>query len=131
MLRESLQRWVAAAVTGEVVLRLRRGDDYTILRTSGPHLSYHPDRLSMERTEDAAFGPLDRIGQLTMRNLDIADSRQKLELYAASGHLAGHAELVGRVESGEAAAIADRPAEQAEIAEVESLDDAAMEFGAD
>jgi argininosuccinate synthase len=87
MLRESLQRWVAGAVTGEVTLRLRRGDDYTISRTSGPALSYHPDRLSMERTEDAAFGPLDRIGQLTMRNLDITDSRDKLFVYANAGLL--------------------------------------------
>ena len=78
MLRESLQRWVASVVTGEVVLRLRRGEDYTILDTTGPALTYHPERLSMERTEDAPFGPLDRIGQLTMRNLDIADSRGRL-----------------------------------------------------
>src|ERR671911_641405 len=77
MLRESIQRWVGAAITGEVTLRLRRGDDYTILNTEGPMLSYHPDKLSMERVGDAAFGPEDRIGQLTMRNLDIADSRAK------------------------------------------------------
>ena len=75
MLRESIQRWIASLVTGEVTLRLRRGEDYTILRTSGENFSYHPDKLSMERTEHAAFGPTDRIGQLTMRNLDIADSR--------------------------------------------------------
>ena len=87
MLRESLQRWVASAVTGEVTLRLRRGDDYSVINTSGPHLSYHPDKLSMERTEDAAFGPTDRIGQLTMRNLDIADTREKLELYRTQGQL--------------------------------------------
>jgi argininosuccinate synthase len=87
MLRESLQRWVASAVTGEVTLRLRRGDDYSVVNTSGPHLSYHPDKLSMERTEDAAFGPTDRIGQLTMRNLDIADTREKLELYRSQGQL--------------------------------------------
>ena len=87
MLRESLQRWVASAVTGEVTLRLRRGDDYSIIATSGPHLSYHPDKLSMERTEDAAFGPTDRIGQLTMRNLDIADTREKLEMYRSQGQL--------------------------------------------
>jgi len=85
MLRESLQRWVGAAITGEVTLRLRRGDDYSILDTAGPAFSYHPDKLSMERTEDSAFGPTDRIGQLTMRNLDIADSRAKLEQYAALG----------------------------------------------
>ena len=87
MLRESLQRWVASAVTGEVTLRLRRGDDYSVINTSGPRLSYHPDKLSMERTEDAAFGPTDRIGQLTMRNLDIADTREKLELYRSQGQL--------------------------------------------
>ena len=87
MLRESLQRWVASAVTGEVTLRLRRGDDYSVIATSGPHLSYHPDKLSMERTEDAAFGPTDRIGQLTMRNLDIADTREKLEIYRSQGQL--------------------------------------------
>jgi argininosuccinate synthase len=131
MLRESLQRWVAGAVTGEVVLRLRRGEDYSIMRTAGPHLSYHPDRLSMERTEDAAFGPLDRIGQLTMRNLDIADTRAKLELYAAQGQLRGHAELVGRIEQGEAPAIADREENVEEEAEVESLDRASFDFGAD
>src|SRR5207302_2745203 len=85
MIRESLQRWVGAAVTGEVTLRLRRGEDYSVMDTSGPAFSYHPDKLSMERTEDSAFGPTDRIGQLTMRNLDIADSRAKLEHYAGLG----------------------------------------------
>jgi argininosuccinate synthase len=89
MLRESLTRWVASAVTGEVTLRLRRGDDYSVISTSGPALSYHPDKLSMERTEDAAFGPTDRIGQLTMRNLDIADTRAKLEMYRDQGQLGG------------------------------------------
>ncbi len=89
MLRESLTRWVASAVTGEVTLRLRRGDDYSVINTSGPALSYHPDKLSMERTEDAAFGPADRIGQLTMRNLDIADTRAKLEMYRDQGQLGG------------------------------------------
>ena len=87
MLREPLLRWVGAAVTGEVTLRLRRGEDYSILDTTGPHLTYAPDRLSMERVDDAAFGPLDRIGQLTMRNLDIEDSRAKLDVYRASGTL--------------------------------------------
>ena len=102
MLRESLQKWVASAITGEVTLRLRRGDDYTILNTVGPHLSYHPDKLSMERTEDAAFGPQDRVGQLTMRNLDIADTRTKLEMYAKQGQLAGgQANLVGELTEGE------------------------------
>src|SRR5450631_104148 len=89
MLRETAQRWVGAAVTGEVTLRLRRGEDYCILDTTGPAFSYHPDKLSMERTEDSAFGPLDRIGQLTMRNLDIADSRAKLEQYAGLGMVGG------------------------------------------
>ena len=89
MLREPLLRWVGAAITGEVTLRLRRGDDYSILDTTGPHLTYAPERLSMEKVEDAAFGPLDRIGQLTMRNLDIADSRSKLEVYAEQDQLSG------------------------------------------
>ena len=89
MLRDPLLRWVGAAVTGEVTLRLRRGDDYSILDTTGPHLTYAPDRLSMEKVDDAAFGPLDRIGQLTMRNLDIEDSRSKLEVYRNAGTLAG------------------------------------------
>jgi len=87
MLRESLQRWVASQVSGEVVLRLRRGDDYSILDTTSENMSYHPERLSMERTEGAAFGPADRIGQLTMRNLDIADTRAKLESYLKQGQI--------------------------------------------
>ena len=92
MTREPLQKWVAAAVR----LRLRRGQDYSILSTEGPSLSYHPDKLSMERVEDAAFGPQDRIGRPTMRNLDIADTRAKLELYASLGTLpAGDLTLVG------------------------------------
>ena len=86
MLRESLQRWVGRAVTGEVTLRLRRGEDYTVVATDSPNLTYHPERLSMERSE-SAFGPLDRIGQLTMRNLDIQDSRDKLEIYSQAGLL--------------------------------------------
>jgi argininosuccinate synthase len=100
MLRESLQRWVASAVTGTVTLRLRRGDDYSIINTTGPALSYHPDKLSMERTEDAAFGPTDRIGQLTMRNLDIADTRAKLEMYTRQGQIAndGQFKLLGELE---------------------------------
>jgi argininosuccinate synthase len=94
MLRESIQRWVASLITGEVTLRLRRGDDYTIVRTAGPAFSYHPEKLSMERTDNAAFGPVDRIGQLTMRNLDIADSRAKLEQYGAQTEiLLGHSTL--------------------------------------
>ena len=89
MLREPLLRWVGSAVTGEVTMRLRRGDDYTILDTTSPNLTYAPDRLSMERVEDQAFGPLDRIGQLTMRNLDIDDSRAKLDVYRKAGALGG------------------------------------------
>ena len=87
MLRESLTRWVGSLVTGEVTLQLRRGDDYSILNTTGAHLTYSPERLSMERVDDAPFGPLDRIGQLTMRNLDIADTREKLEIYRQAGTL--------------------------------------------
>ena len=99
MLRESLQRWVASAVTGEVTIRLRRGDDYSIMNTTGPALSYHPEKLSMERTENAAFGPADRIGQLTMRNLDIADTRAKLEMYRAQGQIGdGEFTLIEEIE---------------------------------
>ena len=87
MSRESLTKWVAGAVTGSVTLRLRRGDDYTILDTNGDAFSYHPEKLSMERVEDAAFGPADRIGQLTMRNLDIQDTRAKLDLYRSQGQI--------------------------------------------
>lgn len=95
MLRESLTRWVASAVSGEVVLRLRRGDDYSIISTRGDGFSYHPGKLSMERTDSAAFGPTDRIGQLTMRNLDIADTRAKLELYRNQGQIGkGNFDLV-------------------------------------
>ena len=89
MLRESLMRWVASAVSGTVTLKLRRGDDYTIMNTEGENFSYHPEKLSMERTEDAAFGPSDRIGQLTMRNLDIQDTREKLDLYRRQGQIEG------------------------------------------
>ena len=95
MLRESLTRWVASAVSGEVTLRLRRGDDYSIIDTQGEGFSYHPEKLSMERTESSAFGPTDRIGQLTMRNLDIADTRAKLELYRNQGQIGkGNFDLV-------------------------------------
>jgi len=88
MLRETAQRWVAPAITGEVAIELRRGNDYSLLDTRSPNLSYHPERLSMEKVE-GAFTPADRIGQLTMRNLDIADTRDKLGLYTQSGLLAG------------------------------------------
>jgi argininosuccinate synthase len=127
MLRESLQRWVGSAVTGEVTLRLRRGDDYTILDTRGPVLSYHPDKLSMERVDGAAFGPLDRIGQLTMRNLDIADSRARLEQYAMQGIVGGEtAKLMGDLVQGEAAAIAAGALET----DLEAATDAANEGAA-
>ena len=99
MLRDPLLKWVGSAVSGEVKLRLRRGDDYTILETSGPDLTYESDRLSMERVEEQAFGPLDRIGQLTMRNLDIADSRAKLDIYRSAGTLSD-GEVLG-LEAGE------------------------------
>ncbi len=84
MLREPLQRWIGSAVTGSVTLRLRRGDDYTVVNTEGPDLTYRPERLSME-SGAGEFSPLDRIGQLTMRNLDIADSRTKLDVYRRTG----------------------------------------------
>jgi argininosuccinate synthase len=88
MLRETAQRWVARAVSGEVTLELRRGNDYSILDTRSAHLTYQPERLSMEKVENAPFSPQDRIGQLTMRNLDIADTREKLAVYAKTGLLA-------------------------------------------
>ena len=87
MLRESAQRWVARAVTGEVTLELRRGNDYTLLKTKSPALTYRPERLTMEKAKDVFFTPADRIGQLTMRNLDIADTRDKLEFYGRAGLL--------------------------------------------
>ncbi|WP_375485467.1 argininosuccinate synthase [uncultured Jatrophihabitans sp.] len=134
MIREPLQRWVASVVTGEVTLRLRRGEDYTILRTEGPDFSYHPDKLSMERTESAAFGPLDRIGQLTLRNLDIADSRSKLELYAGQpldqGQvLVEHGTLFGSLPAGGGEQIAANPGSDDESEA--ALEHAAMESGND
>ncbi|MDA3979432.1 MULTISPECIES: argininosuccinate synthase [Gallibacterium] len=87
MLRETAQRWVARAVTGEVTLELRRGNDYSILNTESPNLTYQPERLSMEKVENAPFDPKDRIGQLTMRNLDITDTRDKLGIYTQTGLL--------------------------------------------
>jgi argininosuccinate synthase len=133
MLRESIQRWVGSAVTGEVTLRLRRGDDYTILDTEGPALSYHPDKLSMERVGDAAFGPEDRIGQLTMRNLDIADSRARLEQYAMQGIVGGAtAELVGDLKSGEGPEIsAGEPETELEQATDAAIEAAAFDLGTD
>jgi argininosuccinate synthase len=87
MLRETAQRWVARAVTGEVAIELRRGNDYSILDTRSPNLTYAPERLSMEKVENAPFSPADRIGQLTMRNLDIVDTREKLGIYSKAGLL--------------------------------------------
>ena len=87
MLRETAQRWVAKAITGEVALELRRGNDYSILDTRSPNLTYKPERLTMEKGEEVFFTPADRIGQLTMRNLDIADTRDKLRVYGEAGLL--------------------------------------------
>jgi argininosuccinate synthase len=86
MLRECAQRWVARVVTGEVAVELRRGNDYSIITTTSPNLTYKPERLTMEKGE-SAFSPLDRIGQLTMRNLDIEDTREKLMAYLKTGLL--------------------------------------------
>ena len=86
MLRETAQRWVARAVSGEVTLELRRGNDYSILNTESTNLTYHPERLTMEKGE-SVFSPQDRIGQLTMRNLDITDTRSKLGIYTRAGLL--------------------------------------------
>ncbi len=130
MIREALMRWVASVVSGTVTLKLRRGDDYTILNTEGSNFSYRPERLSMERVDDAAFGPLDRIGQLTMRNLDISDSRAKLEQYVAQGQLeSGQTDkLIGQLEIGRYSSIPEaRPTSDSEA----WLDRAAMDFGVD
>ena len=84
MLRETAQRWVARAITGDVTVELRRGNDYSLLDTASPNLTYRPERLTMEKGE-GEFTPQDRIGQLTMRNLDIADTRDKLRIYTKTG----------------------------------------------
>lgn len=138
MIRESIQRWIASLVTGEVTVRLRRGEDYTVLRTDGPAFSYHPDKLSMERTDNAAFGPTDRIGQLTMRNLDIADSRAKLEAYASQpldqGQvLVENGTLYGAIEAGGFDRItgSTSTSEADDEFDETALDSAAMEFGTD
>ena len=86
MQRDALQRWVASAITGEVTLELRRGNDYSILNTVSDNLTYQPERLTMEKG-DSVFSPDDRIGQLTMRNLDITDTRAKLFTYTENGLL--------------------------------------------
>ncbi|MEV1293354.1 argininosuccinate synthase [Pseudonocardia sp. NPDC049635] len=134
MVREAIQRWIASVVSGTVTLRLRRGDDYTILDTDGPGFSYHPDRLSMERVENAAFGPADRIGQLTMRNLDIADSRAKLETYAGQPPEQGtvlveHGTLFGELPSGGFDRIAGAGEGSGDNETL--LDEAALEAGTD
>jgi argininosuccinate synthase len=132
MLRESLHRWIGYPITGSVTVRLRRGQDYSILDTRGPQLSYHPEKLSMERSHDPAFGPDDRIGQLTMRNLDIADSRSKLEQYAAHGQLTSWNGLIGELPPGGAAAIATAgDGGEAVAVEPDALDRAAIESGRD
>jgi len=87
MLRETASRWVASAVTGEVTLELRRGNDYSIVDTKSPNLTYKPERLTMEKGQEQFFTPADRIGQLTMRNLDISDTRDKLRVYGDAGLL--------------------------------------------
>ncbi|WP_430591505.1 argininosuccinate synthase [Humidisolicoccus flavus] len=132
MLRESIVRWVASAITGEVTVRLRRGDDYTILNTEGPALSYGPEKLSMERVGSSAFGPDDRIGQLTMRNLDIADSRARLEQYAAQGLVTGEtAKLVGDLEPGGADAIVALAEADIDQEANDSINRAAFDAGTD
>jgi argininosuccinate synthase len=98
MLRDTLQKWVGRAVSGEVTIELRRGDDYSILDTRSDNLTYHPERLSMEKVADEAFTPLDRIGQLQMRNLDILDSRDKLGVYARVGVLPADTSAAGLLE---------------------------------
>ncbi len=140
MLRESLQRWVGMAVSGEVTIRLRRGEDYSILDTTGGSFSYHPDKLSMERTSDSAFGPVDRIGQLTMRNLDIADSRARLEQYARLGMVGGSVQAaIGAAQAASTGLIdasvqggAETIASRGQVSDHdELLDRAAMESGTD
>jgi argininosuccinate synthase len=133
MMREAIQRWIASLVTGQVTLRLRRGEDYSIVDTRGENFSYHPDKLSMERVENAAFGPLDRIGQLTMRNLDIADSRAKLEVYAGQPVEQGqllveNGTLFGELPTGGYDQITANPLAQGDD---DALDRAAMESGTD
>ncbi|NLY65480.1 MAG: argininosuccinate synthase [Alcaligenaceae bacterium] len=92
MLRDTTQRWVASAITGEIVLELRRGNDYSLLDMTSPNLTYHPERLTMEKEGEDSFSPLDRIGQLTMRNMDIRDTRDKLQIYSQAGLLSTNKE---------------------------------------
>jgi len=97
MLKESLIRWVGKAISGTVTLQLRRGDDYSILNTESPNLTYHPERLTMERGGEG-FSAHDRIGQLALRNLDIADTRQKIQIYRDAGILQPNASLTDLLE---------------------------------
>ena len=99
MLRETAQRWVAKAITGTITLELRRGNDFTILNTESPNLTYEAERLSMEKVEDAPFTPSDRIGQLTMRNLDIVDTRGKLVIYTDTGLISANNQVVPQLGS--------------------------------
>ena len=136
MLRESLQRWVASVVTGEVTLRLRRGEDYTRPRApTGRTSPTTPTSCRWSAPSNAVFGPTDRIGQLTMRNLDIADSRSMLELYATQpldqGQvLVEHGILLGELPAGGGDRITANPALEGGT-EDEALDNAAMEAGTD
>ena len=102
MLRDTAQRWIARAITGEVTVELRRGNDYSILDTTSPNLTYKPERLTMEKGE-STFSPQDRIGQLTMRHLDITDTRDKLLVYMKTG-------LLGPASGGSMPLLADGPA---------------------
>jgi len=134
MLREAIQRWIASLVSGEVTVRLRRGEGYTIVDTQGENFSYHPEKLSMEKVSNAAFGPTDRIGQLTMRNLDIADSRDKLEFYAMQPLDQGQVlvetgTLFGELPAGGADRITANPTVTGD--DQAALDEAAMEYGTD
>jgi argininosuccinate synthase len=131
MLRDSLHRWVGYPITGSVTIRLRRGQDYSIVDTTGPHLSYHSEKLSMERTHDPAFSPDDRIGQLTMRNLDIADSRTKLEFYSTHNLLTTRSELIEELSIGGGADIVTVGGESISGTAPDALDRAAIESGTD
>lgn len=99
MLRETAQRWVAKAITGTVTLELRRGNDFSILNTESPNLTYKAERLSMEKVEDAPFTPADRIGQLTMRNLDIVDTRAKLGIYSETGLISKQNNIIPQLDN--------------------------------
>jgi len=97
MIKESLIRWVGKAITGTVTLELRRGDDYSILNTESPNLTYHPERLTMERGGEG-FSAHDRIGQLALRNLDIADTRGKIQVYRDAGVIVSNSSITDLLE---------------------------------